>query len=133
MSAVNAEAQLAAAGARVSDTRAGGGRSMMEAVTEVAAAVAVTGTLVFPVTGVVVTGKVADVDVHGLREDGADTLDAYRTAAGYVDRILRGAKVSELPVQFPTKFELVVNLKAAKAIGLTIPEAFLLRADELIE
>jgi len=56
-----------------------------------------------------------------------------RRAAAYVDRLLRGAKVIDLPVQFPTKFELIVNLKTAKAIGLTIPEAFLLRADELIE
>ena len=64
---------------------------------------------------------------------GSDLADRYRRATGYVDRLLRGAKVSELPVQFPTKFELVVNLKTAKAIGLTIPEAFLLRADELIE
>ena len=63
----------------------------------------------------------------------ADRDDLYRRAATYVDRLLRGAKVSELPVQFPTKYELVVNLKTAKAIGLTIPEAFLLRADEVIE
>jgi putative ABC transport system substrate-binding protein len=69
----------------------------------------------------------------GLMSYGPDAVDRNRRAATYVDRLLRGAKVSELPVQFPTKFELVVNLKAAKAIGLTIPEAFLLRADELIE
>jgi putative ABC transport system substrate-binding protein len=70
---------------------------------------------------------------NGLISYGSVLDDLFRGAATYVDRILRGAKVSELPVQFPTKFELVVNLKTAKAIGLTIPEAFLLRADELIE
>ena len=64
---------------------------------------------------------------------GSDGVEPFRIAASYTNRILRGAKVSELPVQFPTKFELVVNLKTAKAIGLTIPEAFLLRADGLIE
>jgi putative ABC transport system substrate-binding protein len=69
----------------------------------------------------------------GLLAYATDFTDMARHAASYVDRILRGAKVSELPVQFPTKFQLVVNLKTAKAIGLTIPEAFLLRADELIE
>jgi putative ABC transport system substrate-binding protein len=57
----------------------------------------------------------------------------YQRVASYVDRLLRGAKVSELPVQFPTKYELVINLKTAKAMGLTIPESFLLRADEVIE
>jgi putative ABC transport system substrate-binding protein len=69
----------------------------------------------------------------GLMGYATDFPDIYRRAATYVDRLLRGAKVSDLPVQFPTKFKLVVNLKTAKAIGLTIPEGFLLRADELID
>jgi putative tryptophan/tyrosine transport system substrate-binding protein len=69
----------------------------------------------------------------GMISYGADGVEASRVAASYVDRILRGAKISELPVQFPTKFELAINLKTAKAIGLTIPESLLLRADELIE
>jgi putative tryptophan/tyrosine transport system substrate-binding protein len=64
---------------------------------------------------------------------GADPTDQFRRGGDYVDRILRGAKPRELPVQFSTKFELVINMKTAKAIGLTIPESFLLRADELIE
>jgi ABC-type uncharacterized transport system substrate-binding protein len=75
----------------------------------------------------------ADAAAGGLLVYATDLVDMNRRAAIYVDRILRGAKVSELPVQFPTKYELVVNLKTAKAIGLTIPEAFLLRADEVIE
>jgi putative ABC transport system substrate-binding protein len=69
----------------------------------------------------------------GMMGYGADRVETNRIAASYVDRILRGARVSELPVQFPTKFDLVINLKTAKAIGLTIPESLLLRADELIE
>jgi ABC-type uncharacterized transport system substrate-binding protein len=74
-----------------------------------------------------------DAAAGGLLAYATDFIDQYRRAAAYVDRLLRGARVSDLPVQFPTKFELVVNIKTAKAIGLTIPEAFLLRADELIE
>jgi putative tryptophan/tyrosine transport system substrate-binding protein len=69
----------------------------------------------------------------GLLSYGPNTADQYRRAATYVDRLLRGAKVADLPVQFPTKYELVVNLRTAKAIGLTIPESFLLRADEVIQ
>jgi putative tryptophan/tyrosine transport system substrate-binding protein len=59
--------------------------------------------------------------------------DLFPRAAIYVDRILRGAKVSDLPVQYPTKFELVVNLKTAKALGLTVPETLLVQADEVIQ
>jgi putative ABC transport system substrate-binding protein len=69
----------------------------------------------------------------GLLSYGVDQVDTYRRAATYVDRILRGAKPAELPVQLPTKFEMVVNLKTAKALGLTVPQSILLRADEIIE
>jgi putative ABC transport system substrate-binding protein len=69
----------------------------------------------------------------GLLSYGPDQLDNFRRAASYVDRILRGEKSGDLPVQFPTKFEMVVNLKTAKALGLAIPPSILLRADEQIE
>ena len=69
----------------------------------------------------------------GLLSYGFDLIDTFRRAATYVDRILRGAEPAELPVQFPTKFEMVVNLKTAKALGLTVPPSIMLRADEMIE
>jgi putative ABC transport system substrate-binding protein len=78
-------------------------------------------------------GNRDSVVAGGLMSYGANLADEFRRAAGYIDKILKGSRPADLPVEQPTKFEFVVSLKAAKALGIAIPQALLLRADEVIQ
>ena len=74
-----------------------------------------------------------DVAAGGLISYGPDVVDEFREAASYIDRVLKGENPAELPVQAPTKYQLVINLKAAKALGLSVPQTLLASADEVVE
>ena len=80
-----------------------------------------------------VFGERSSVEDGGVTSDGTDFVDLFRRLATYIDKVLKGTKPGDLPVEQPTKFELVINLKTAKALGLTIPPSLLERADQVIE